>query len=116
LVTGACSGELYYDGRMVVNDDIKLRMILSTKKGSRRCTSSPGFFLDGRRSESWSEVTSTSPIPMSLLQKGTAEFDQHRPSLLNSFSTQGPRSKAELQDPSMVTGVAFIADERARLG
>jgi hypothetical protein len=111
LVTGACSGELYCGGRTGFDGDGELRMILSTKKGSRRCTSSPGGFLDGRRSESWSEVTSTSPIPASLLQKGTAEFDQHLPSLLDSFSTQGPRSKAELQDPSMDTGVASIVDE-----
>jgi hypothetical protein len=44
-------------------------------------------------------------------RKGTAEIAQHRPSLLDSFNTQGPRSKAELQDYSMVTGVASIADE-----
>jgi hypothetical protein len=44
-------------------------------------------------------------------RKGTAEIAQHRPSLLDSFSTQGPRSKAEFQGYSMVTGVASITDE-----
>jgi hypothetical protein len=43
-------------------------------------------------------------------RKGTAEFAQHRPSLPDSFNTHGPGSKAELQDYSMVTGVASIAD------
>jgi hypothetical protein len=44
-------------------------------------------------------------------RKGTAEIAQHRPSLLDSFNTQGSRSKAELQGYSMVTGVASITDE-----
>jgi hypothetical protein len=46
-----------------------------------------------------------------VLQKGTAKFAQLRPSLLDSFNTHGPGSKAELQDYSMVTGVASITDE-----
>jgi hypothetical protein len=48
-------------------------------------------------------------------RKGTADIAQHRPSLLDSLSTQSPGSKAELQGYSMVTGVASIADERTLL-
>jgi hypothetical protein len=47
------------------------------------------------------------------LRRGTAKFAQLWPSLLNSFNTHGPGSMAELQDYSMVTGVASIADKRA---
>jgi hypothetical protein len=48
------------------------------------------------------------------LRRGTAKFAQLRPSLIDYFNTHGPGSMAELQDYSMVTGVASIADERAR--
>jgi hypothetical protein len=48
------------------------------------------------------------------LRRGTTKFASLRPSLLDSFNTHGPGSMAELQDYSMVTGVASIADERAR--
>jgi hypothetical protein len=42
------------------------------------------------------------------LRKGMTKFTQLRPSLLDYFDTHGPVSMEELQDPSMVTGVAPI--------
>jgi hypothetical protein len=78
LVTGACSGELYCDGRTVVYGDGELQRLLQLDKMLRRFGFSPGCFQDGRRGESWSEVTSTSPIPASLLQKGTAKIRRLR--------------------------------------
>jgi hypothetical protein len=40
------------------------------------------------------------------LRRTTAKFAQLRPQLLDSFDTNGPGSIAELEDYSMVTGVA----------
>jgi hypothetical protein len=42
------------------------------------------------------------------LRRGTTKFAQLQPSLLDSFNTHGPGSMAELQDYSMVAGVAPI--------
>jgi hypothetical protein len=74
LVTGACSGELYCGGRTVVYGDGELQRLLQLDKMLRRFGFLPGCFQDGRRGESQPEVTSTSPIPASLLQKGTAKI------------------------------------------
>jgi hypothetical protein len=69
LVTGASSGELYCDGRTGVDGDGELRMILSTKKGSRRCTSSPGGFLGSRRRRLSMKNGAVSPIPASICER-----------------------------------------------
>jgi hypothetical protein len=50
------------------------------------------------------------------LRRRTAKFAQLRPSLLDSFDTHGPGSMAELQDYSMVTGVAPINDMELNSG
>jgi hypothetical protein len=59
-------------------------MIPRSKEDAQRCTSSPGCFLGSHRSESHPELTLTSPIPTSLLQRGTAKI--HRLNELQSDS------------------------------
>jgi hypothetical protein len=50
------------------------------------------------------------------LRKGISAFALLRPSLLDSFDTHGPGSKAELQGYSMVTGELSTGDESMNSG
>jgi hypothetical protein len=127
LVAGACSGELYCDGRTGVDGDGELRMILSTKKGSRRCTSSPGGFLGSRRRRLSTEIGAVSPIPASTCERELVDsLDWMRPGSIPSSdmilrssrtSQHPPRAKGRLKSmASFLTGtrVSWYLQEWAR--
>jgi hypothetical protein len=81
----------------VVNGDGELRRLPQLGKILRRLGFSPGCFQGGRRGESQTEVTSTSPIPASLLQRETVKIRRLRPSLLDSTLQETLGVEAELQ-------------------
>jgi hypothetical protein len=82
---------------MAVDGDDELQMIPRSKEDAQRCTSSPRCFLGSRRSESQPEVTPTSPIPMSLLQRGTAKIHRLNELQSNSFNRVAYLFMAELR-------------------
>jgi hypothetical protein len=80
-----------------VDCDGELWRLLQLDKMHRRFGFSPGCFQGDRQGESRTEVTLTSPILASLLQRESVKIHRLRPSLLDSTLHETLGVEAELQ-------------------